>query len=171
MMLLIALVQLTTDTLDVVVRLKPDTTDVITQLKPDTIHVPIRLKPDTTDARLLVRLQPDPPDSDRGKRTYMKVGCYQCHGREAQGASTGPRLGPDPLPLPQFVRYVRTPRNDMPPYTVKVLSDADLADVYAYVSSRPRPPAARGNGGNGGNGGYGGNGITQRNGVTEKNKK
>jgi hypothetical protein len=43
------------------------------------------------------------------------------------------------------------------------LSDGDLADVYAYVSSRP--PAARGNGG------YGGNGITQRNGATEKNRK
>jgi mono/diheme cytochrome c family protein len=95
----------------------------------------------------------------------MKVGCYQCHGREAQGASTGPRLGPDPLPLPQFARSVRTPRNEMPPYTAKVLSDADLADVYAYVSSRSRPRAARGNGG------YGGNGITQRNGATEKNKK
>jgi mono/diheme cytochrome c family protein len=114
---------------------------------------------------VLVRLQPDPPDSNRGKRTYMKVGCYQCHGREAQGASTGPRLGPDPLPLPQFVRYVRSPRNDMPPYTAKVLSDADLADVYAYVSSRARPRAA------GGNGGDGGNGITQRNGATEKNRK
>ena len=69
----------------------------------------------------------------------MKVGCYQCHGREAQGASTGPRLGPDPIPLPQFTRYVRAPRNEMPPYTTKVLSDAALADIHAFVASRPRP--------------------------------
>ena len=117
----------------------------------------VRLKPDTTD--VVVRLQPDRSDVERGKQIYMKVGCYQCHGREAQGASTGPRLGPDPLPLAQFARYVRTPRNDMPPYTTKVLLDGDLADVYAYVASRP--PAARGNRG------YGGNGITQRNGATE----
>jgi len=163
MMLLIALVRLTTDTSDVVVRLKPDTTGIgpLVQSKAER-------RSDTEDSSPhfgSVRLQPDPPDSDRGKRTYMKVGCYQCHGREAQGASTGPRLGPDPLPLAQFTRYVRTPRNDMPPYTTKVLSDADLADVYAYVSSRSRPRAA------GGNGGYGGNGITQRNGATEKNKK
>jgi hypothetical protein len=169
MMLLIALVRLTTDTSDVVARLKPDTTDVITRLKPDTtaslpaFDSSVLLKPFDGS----VRLQPDPPDSDRGKRTYMKVGCYQCHGREAQGASTGPRLGPDPLPLPQFTRYVRTPRNDMPPYTTKVLPDGDLADVYAYVASRPRPPAAAARG----NGGYGGNGITQRNGATEKNRK
>lgn len=78
-------------------------------------------------------------DADHGKQIYMTIGCYQCHGREAQGASTGPRLGPDPLPLPQFIRAVRTPRNEMPPYTNRVLSDRDLADIHAYVASRPRP--------------------------------
>jgi ubiquinol-cytochrome c reductase cytochrome c subunit len=76
---------------------------------------------------------------DRGKATFMRVGCYQCHGREAQGASTGPRLGPNPLPLAPFTRAVRTPRNDMPPYSAKILSDADLADVYAFVAARARP--------------------------------
>ena len=78
-------------------------------------------------------------DADRGKATFMRVGCYQCHGREAQGASTGPRLGPNPLPLAAFTRAVRTPRNDMPPYSAKILSDADLADVYAFVAARARP--------------------------------
>jgi len=78
-------------------------------------------------------------DVDRGKQTFMRVGCYQCHGREAQGASTGPRLGPNPLPLAAFTRAVRTPRNDMPPYSARILSDADLADVYAFVAARPRP--------------------------------
>ena len=69
----------------------------------------------------------------------MRVGCYQCHGREAQGASTGPRLGPDALPIAAFTRAVRTPRNEMPPYSPKILSDAELADVYAFVAGRPRP--------------------------------
>ena len=78
-------------------------------------------------------------DVDRGRQTFMRVGCYQCHGREAQGASTGPRLGPNPLPLPAFARAVRTPRNEMPPYSLKLLSDADLADVHAFVAARPRP--------------------------------
>ena len=76
---------------------------------------------------------------ERGKQTYVKVGCYQCHGREAQGASTGPRLGPNPLPLAAFTRAIRTPRNEMPPYSAKLLSDAALADVYAFVAARPRP--------------------------------
>jgi ubiquinol-cytochrome c reductase cytochrome c subunit len=28
----------------------------------------------------------------------------------------------------------------MPPYTAKVLSDADLADIYAFLQSVPAPP-------------------------------
>jgi ubiquinol-cytochrome c reductase cytochrome c subunit len=70
---------------------------------------------------------------------YTRVGCYQCHGREAQGASTGPRLGPNPLPIVAFTRAVRTPRNEMPPYSTKILSDSELADVYAFVAARARP--------------------------------
>ena len=83
--------------------------------------------------------QTDRGDIERGRQTFVRVGCYQCHGREAQGASTGPRLGPNPLPLAAFSRAVRTPRNEMPPYSTKILSDADLADVYAFVASRARP--------------------------------
>jgi len=86
-----------------------------------------------------VRLQPDRGDVERGRRIFRRVGCYQCHGREAQGASTGPRLGPNPLPLAAFTRAVRRPRNEMPPYSVKLLSDAELADVHAFVAARPRP--------------------------------
>ena len=81
----------------------------------------------------------DGTDVERGKQIFMRVGCYQCHGREAQGASTGPRLGPNPLPLAAFTRAVRTPRNEMPPYSTKLLSDAELADVHAFVAARPRP--------------------------------
>jgi hypothetical protein len=28
----------------------------------------------------------------------------------------------------------------MPPFTAKVVSDAELIDVHAYLSSRPAPP-------------------------------
>ncbi len=79
--------------------------------------------------------------AERGKAIYVKYGCYQCHGREAQGATTGPKLGPNPLPLAGFARYLRAPTGDMPPYTAKVVTDAELADMYAFVASRPRPPA------------------------------
>jgi ubiquinol-cytochrome c reductase cytochrome c subunit len=77
---------------------------------------------------------------DKGRLTFAKVGCAQCHGLEAQGSpTTGPRLGPGALPYAAFSRLVRAPRLQMPPYTEKVLANADLADIYAFVQSRPKP--------------------------------
>lgn len=77
---------------------------------------------------------------DEGKKLYIGYGCYQCHGYEAQGSSaTGPRLGPPPLPYVAFSRYVRRPYGQMPPYTTRILADADLEKIYAYVQSRPAP--------------------------------
>lgn len=70
----------------------------------------------------------------------MKTGCYQCHGREAQGSpATGPRLGPSPSPYATFAAWVRRPPGEMPPYTARALTDAELTDIYAFVRSRPRP--------------------------------
>jgi ubiquinol-cytochrome c reductase cytochrome c subunit len=87
----------------------------------------------------VLRRQRDEGAIERGRRTFVTVGCYECHGREAQGASTGPRLGPNPLPRAAFTRAVRTPRNEMPPYSEKILSDASLAEVYAFVAAQPGP--------------------------------
>ena len=39
-----------------------------------------------------------------------------------------------------FLRYVRTPRGEMPPYKAKVMSDQDVADVYAFLQALPPPP-------------------------------
>ena len=79
-------------------------------------------------------------NSDEGKKLFASVGCYQCHGYEAQGSNaTGPRLGPRPMAFAAFSRYVRQPSGQMPPYTVKVVSDADLAKIYAFIQSRPEP--------------------------------
>jgi mono/diheme cytochrome c family protein len=33
------------------------------------------------------------------------------------------------------------PTGQMPPYTVKVVSDQELADIYAFVLTIPPPPA------------------------------
>lgn len=87
--------------------------------------------------------QPTAPSgrSDLGAALYAKVGCYQCHANQAQGGVSGPRIGPDPIPFARFSQYIRTPSGDMPPYTAKVLSSQDLADIYAFLQSLPRPPA------------------------------
>jgi mono/diheme cytochrome c family protein len=80
-------------------------------------------------------------DAEKGQALYSKNACYQCHNNEAQGGAAGPRLGPDPITFQRFVAYVRAPRGEMPPYTSAVMSDQELADVYAFVQARPRPPA------------------------------
>ena len=79
--------------------------------------------------------------AERGKQVYLKYGCYQCHGRQGQGSSAGPRLAPAPMPPAAFARYVRQPRGEMPPYTAKVVTDQELADIHAFLRSVPRPPA------------------------------
>ena len=103
----------------------------------------VRLQADQMVGVRSVGLQADQniqADAERGKQTYLKIGCYQCHGRAGQGAATGPRLGPPPpLALEAFTRYVRHPRGEMPPYAAKVVSDAALADVYGYLRSLPPP--------------------------------
>jgi len=82
-------------------------------------------------------------DSSNGKKLFVSYGCYQCHGYEAQGSSaTGPRLGPRPIAFAQLSKYVRAPTGQMPPYPTKVLPDKDLTDIYAFLQSRPQPPAA-----------------------------
>jgi mono/diheme cytochrome c family protein len=83
-------------------------------------------------------------NAENGKRVFNKNGCYECHGREGQGSNmTGPRIAPDPVPFDVLTRYLRKPLGEMPPYTAKVVSDQELADIYAFLQSRPHPPAAK----------------------------
>ena len=78
---------------------------------------------------------------ENGGVLYKKVGCYQCHANEAQGGLSGPRIGPGMVAYARFSQYIRKPTGDMPPYTTKVLSDQEIADIYAWVNARPKPPA------------------------------
>ncbi len=84
-------------------------------------------------------------NAQHGRQIFATYGCYQCHGREAQGGlGTGaPRLGPKPRAFVAFSRYVRQPAAQMPPYTSKVVSDQDLADIYAFLQGLPQPPPAK----------------------------
>jgi mono/diheme cytochrome c family protein len=82
---------------------------------------------------------------ERGKKLFNTVGCYECHGRQGQGAAqTGAvRIGPPILSFEGFQGYVRTPVNQMPPYSAKAIPDQDLADIYAFLKSIPMPPKGK----------------------------
>jgi mono/diheme cytochrome c family protein len=79
------------------------------------------------------------PDAVRGKELYVKYTCYACHGFDGHGGA-GARLVPMKMLLPVFTAYIRSPRQ-MPAYRAKVISDAQLGDIWAYIKSIPESPA------------------------------
>ena len=85
--------------------------------------------------------KPPAGNTQNGKKLFTNYGCFECHGHQAEGTSVGgPRLGPNPISFVAFSRYTRQPTGQMPPFTIKVTSDADLADIYAFLQSLPQPP-------------------------------
>ena len=85
-------------------------------------------------------------NADNGKTLFNKIGCYQCHGREAQGSTaTGPRLNQNPITYTRFVSYIRKPSGEMPPYTANTKLNATFSPtIHIPIRSPVRAsPAAR----------------------------
>jgi mono/diheme cytochrome c family protein len=76
--------------------------------------------------------------AEKGKTAYVKHGCWQCHGFVGQGGTAGPKLAPGPMPLEALSAFVRNSAGAMPPYQKAILSDADLADIHAWLLSIPK---------------------------------
>jgi ubiquinol-cytochrome c reductase cytochrome c subunit len=86
------------------------------------------------------------PSAENGKTQFVKNGCWQCHGFQGQGSVTtsgGRVIANTQLPLEAFKAYVRNPAGAMPPFHAEIVSDSDLADIYAYLESRPKPQPAK----------------------------
>jgi mono/diheme cytochrome c family protein len=81
--------------------------------------------------------------AEKGKVAFIKNGCWQCHGERGQGGVTGFKLAPDPIPFETLQNFVRTTNRNMPPYREEILSNDDLADIYAYLQSIPKGPDAK----------------------------
>jgi len=88
-------------------------------------------------------------NAENGKKLYMSRACFHCHNTEAFGDGgtggrgtdrRGPRLAPRPISYPLFMKLVRHPADQMPPYTEKVMTDQEIADIYAYLLTIPAPP-------------------------------
>jgi len=78
-------------------------------------------------------------DAATGKKLFETIGCFECHGYVGQGGAAGPKLI-DPPPFAAYIVQLRTPRQQMPPYTAKVLSEQQAADIYAHIQTFPKPP-------------------------------
>jgi mono/diheme cytochrome c family protein len=75
----------------------------------------------------------------------MQQLCHTCHGTVGQGGErgAGPKIYPNPFPWQAFLTQVRKPRQAMPPYTEKHVSDQEAADIYHYLFSTKPSPAAK----------------------------
>ncbi|MFM2445106.1 MAG: hypothetical protein RJB09_2292 [Pseudomonadota bacterium] len=78
-------------------------------------------------------------DVQKGNQAFREKGCWQCHGFEGQGGVAGPRLANTQLPEDGLIAFVHATNGTMPPYSAKLISDAQLSDIYAYLLSRPKP--------------------------------
>jgi ubiquinol-cytochrome c reductase cytochrome c subunit len=76
-------------------------------------------------------------DAAKGRIAFEKNGCWQCHGYVGQGGAAGKTLAPKPMAYEAFNVFVRNSNGQMPPYPKEILSDADLADIHAYLQSVP----------------------------------
>jgi mono/diheme cytochrome c family protein len=82
--------------------------------------------------------------AERGKRLFVDLNCYSCHGTQGQGGgrNSEPTI-PAGYPWQGFVNQLRKPRLDMPAYEEKWVSNQDVADMYAYFASLKPAPAAK----------------------------
>src|ERR1043165_7733549 len=81
------------------------------------------------------------PSAATGREVFHRAGCYECHNYQGQGG-VGPRLAPKPLPLEAPPSHVRNAHGNMSPYAPAVLTDDELADIYAYLQSVSAGPSA-----------------------------
>jgi mono/diheme cytochrome c family protein len=83
-------------------------------------------------------------DPAKGHELFLQYTCYGCHGFSGQNGP-GNRLVPMKMAQVAFTAYVRNPSqpNRMPPYSPKVLTDAQLGDIYAYIKTLPDAPPAK----------------------------
>jgi ubiquinol-cytochrome c reductase cytochrome c subunit len=80
--------------------------------------------------------------AENGRKAFVTHGCWQCHGFEGQGSavtSNGAVLSNTELPYEAFEAFVRSTNRAMPPYREAILPSADLADIYAFLHSVPKP--------------------------------
>ncbi len=83
-------------------------------------------------------------DAKAGAALFKSIGCWECHGTVGQGgALAGPRIADTALPYAAFLQQLRVPQNQMPPYETASLTDANAANIYAFLKSIPASPAAK----------------------------
>jgi mono/diheme cytochrome c family protein len=80
-------------------------------------------------------------NADKGKMLFSDKTCDMCHGEAGEGG-TGPQIAPPPK-WSDYISQLREPLDKMPAFDKDSVSDAEAADIYAFLKSAAKKAAAR----------------------------
>ena len=72
--------------------------------------------------------------ADSGEGVYDSY-CRRCHGNEGRGTSQAPSLIPFDWSYPEALELIGHPVCDMPPVPESAVSDAQVAQIVAYLKT------------------------------------
>lgn len=75
---------------------------------------------------------------EHGRQLFNRLGCVGCHGPQGEG-SIGPTIAQTRLSLSTVIRQYRAPYQNMPRFGPDQVSEADIADIYAFLRTLPTP--------------------------------
>ena len=76
-----------------------------------------------------------------GQNLFFSLGCNVCHGDQGEGL-VGPTIAMTIVPLERVVQQYREPLEAMNEFPPDQVSDEEIADIYAWLQTVPRPPEA-----------------------------
>lgn len=77
--------------------------------------------------------------TEDGEWLYVARGCLGCHGASGRGG-VGPDLANTELEATAFLAQIRRPRDLMPPFSERAVSDAEALAILEYLRRVPPPP-------------------------------
>ena len=79
-------------------------------------------------------------DPDNGKAIWEEQvwQCSRCHGAEGEGMFGRP-LSNSTASAEEWIAQVRTPRRFMPAFSADQVTDEQITDIHAYITSLPAP--------------------------------
>ena len=76
-----------------------------------------------------------------GQNLFFSLGCNVCHGDQGEGL-VGPTIAMTIVPLDRVIQQYREPLEAMTEFPPDQVSDEDIADIFAWLQTVPRPPEA-----------------------------
>ncbi len=76
-----------------------------------------------------------------GQNLFFSLGCNVCHGDTGEGL-VGPTIAQTIVSLERVIQQYRDPLETMQEFPPDKVSDEEIADIYAWLQTVPRPPDA-----------------------------